>query len=908
MALRLKNRVRETTTTTGTGTITVSGTASTGFQTFASALADGDTTYYQITDGTNWEIGLGTWDETAGTIARTSIFESSNSNNAVSWGSGSKDVFIVMPAEKVSGTTSYGATSDLPLTANQVGDQAFVTANNKLYIWSGSGWYAIATVNLTPTVSGNEVTYQLAQDGTPTTVTLTGTDPEGFPLTWSATESGDTGIATTTNVDNVFTITPVTDGDGGTMTVTFAASDGSNTATASSTFTLAFVSALWPDVTLSIGTSSTNSLGNEIFIDRSSNAQTVTVTNDPAQTAFHPYLNSWGVKFESMLSRVSSGSDADFGIGTNDFSYEGWFYINSLTGFTTYSSGFGLGANTANANTLRLILRDTGAGNAIVGYFVTTRVLVSSTIFETGQWNHIAICRSGSTMSMFYNGTRIATATYTTDINSGNATNAYVGHTGTNTEGFLGRVSNVRFVNGSSAYDATSTSITVPTEPLTAIANTKLLTCQSNRFIDNSPSAHAMGVSYDPKISAFNPFGQDSEYAVGDNNGSVYLATGDEVVIAHDSSISAGTGDFCLQFWVYASSSDNSGYKGLIAKYSGGAGGIWFQPNNGVLVVGFGTGILGTGTKNVMDNGWHHIAWTRSGSANKVFVDGEQELSFTASDNLNNTADMLIGDMGSLSRNFQGYVADLKYDVGNATYTSAFTPPTAPVGNTNANLYLPMDNAGVFDKTGNATLLVPSQAAGGAPLTDTSIKKFADSSINFGTTSDDKLWQVNGVPPLGSGPFTIEGWIYPTNVTGTWQSVITRDYGGTGGFRLYKTASAAEFTWYRSSSSTLTTDESTTPLVNNTWHHFAVCRDASDDLRIFIDGVQSGPTVANTYDYLAADPTNPLNIGSGGLGDASAYPFSGNLENIQVLVGVAKYTSNFTAPTAEQGRSNQAED
>ena len=114
MALVLKNRVQETTTTTGTGTVTLSGSAPTGFQTFSSVLSDGDTTYYQITDGTDFEIGLGTYASSGTTLARTTIFESSNSNNAVNWGAGSKDVFIVMPAQEGIWDNVLYKCSDLP--------------------------------------------------------------------------------------------------------------------------------------------------------------------------------------------------------------------------------------------------------------------------------------------------------------------------------------------------------------------------------------------------------------------------------------------------------------------------------------------------------------------------------------------------------------------------------------------------------------------------------------------------------------------------------------------------------------------------------------------------------------------------------------------------------------------------
>lgn len=98
MALTLKDRVKETTTTTGTGTITLAG-ASTGFQSFA-AVGDGNTTYYTITNGTDWEVGIGTYTLSGTTLSRDTILESSNSGSAVNWGAGSKDVFVTYPAEK----------------------------------------------------------------------------------------------------------------------------------------------------------------------------------------------------------------------------------------------------------------------------------------------------------------------------------------------------------------------------------------------------------------------------------------------------------------------------------------------------------------------------------------------------------------------------------------------------------------------------------------------------------------------------------------------------------------------------------------------------------------------------------------------------------------------------------------
>lgn len=95
MSLIFADRVKETTTTTGTGVLTLAGAVD-GFQSFDDAMADDDTCYYSITDGTDWETGLGTY--SADTLTRTTVLESTNSNAAVDWSAGSKDIFITIPS------------------------------------------------------------------------------------------------------------------------------------------------------------------------------------------------------------------------------------------------------------------------------------------------------------------------------------------------------------------------------------------------------------------------------------------------------------------------------------------------------------------------------------------------------------------------------------------------------------------------------------------------------------------------------------------------------------------------------------------------------------------------------------------------------------------------------------------
>jgi hypothetical protein len=99
MALVVNDRVKETSTTTGTGSFTLAG-AVTGFETFSSAIGNTNTTYYAIVNTTNgeFEVGLGTVG--AGTLSRDTIISSSNSDAAVDFAAGTKNVFCTLPASK----------------------------------------------------------------------------------------------------------------------------------------------------------------------------------------------------------------------------------------------------------------------------------------------------------------------------------------------------------------------------------------------------------------------------------------------------------------------------------------------------------------------------------------------------------------------------------------------------------------------------------------------------------------------------------------------------------------------------------------------------------------------------------------------------------------------------------------
>lgn len=155
MALVVKDRVKETTTTTGTGTLTLAG-AAVGFQSF-SVIGNGNTTYYAITDGTDWEVGIGTYTSSGTTLSRDTILESSNGGAAVNWGAGSKDVFVTYPAEKSVDSDGTGASGTwaISITGNAAtATQVYVTESP-----DDNVTYMVPYTSPTGTAGGNRSLY-----------------------------------------------------------------------------------------------------------------------------------------------------------------------------------------------------------------------------------------------------------------------------------------------------------------------------------------------------------------------------------------------------------------------------------------------------------------------------------------------------------------------------------------------------------------------------------------------------------------------------------------------------------------------------------------------------------------------------------------------------------------------------
>ncbi len=237
-----------------------------------------------------------------------------------------------------SSTIVANTTALLALSSPSAGDQAFVTGNNTLYFYNGSGWYKIALINTTPSISGVNASYALAIDGSATTVTIVASDPEGLPITYSIASDTSGNIATvaqgTGASTNVFTITPSTNSaHAGTFSLTFRASDGVNFATAASSFTLQFNVQNQRYTTALITSVGANNAVNSSFDDKSTSDHTITANGDAHQTTFSPYRHGgYSTYFDGTTDYLKVTDSAEHDFGTGDFSMEFFWWPETVTG------------------------------------------------------------------------------------------------------------------------------------------------------------------------------------------------------------------------------------------------------------------------------------------------------------------------------------------------------------------------------------------------------------------------------------------------------------------------------------------------------------------------------------------------------------------------------------------------
>jgi hypothetical protein len=657
------------------------------------------------------------------------------------------------------GTTVYATLDQLPRSGNTSGDTAFVTATSRFYIWNGSGWYNVALLNLAPSISsvqdsdGGTTPFVLATDGTVTTITITANDSDGDPITFSPTADSDfAGLATLSQDSSVFTITPFSQDSATTTsgTITFTATDGVNVASSGvQTFILSFISALWDETVLSIGTNSTNSLGNSTFIDRSTNAHTVTPTGSPVQTAFHPYLDNWSVEFDEAGTEDNLNfSDISFS-ASDDFTAECWVYT---TAAASLGSNVLFGGSPGNVQ-----LRIEPNSGSIFAHLNNTFVPVTAAGMTLNTWHHVAWTRSGGVSRAFVDGNLIVTSTHSTSF----VLDRIGGYNGASGYAHNGYLSDVRIVKGTAVY---TSAFTPPIESLTAISGTELLTCQNNRFIDNSTNAYAITLNGTPKVSAFNPFGQESEYTAGDNKGSVLFDTTSYLTAPQ---IPFGTADFTVEAWHFLNSRAEL-YPILFSNYnsfSTGSFSLIAGHNSSTTTqyqIAWNGGFPALNAGTIKYNEWVHFAVVRNSGTVTLYINGVSVGSFSGTQTINGLGNAVSVSYGAdvpTTTQLDGYISDWTISAGTAKYTANFTPPSAPVGNTNASLYLPMDNAGIFDKTANNALTLFGNTS-----TSTTQTKYATTSIELVSVSSATDYLVipsSSLPSFGTAAiFTIEFWMY----------------------------------------------------------------------------------------------------------------------------------------------------
>jgi hypothetical protein len=802
------------------------------------------------------------------------------------------------PASGGSGTTVYATLAELPLSGNETGAQAFVSENNRLYLWNGSGWYNIALINTAPTItSGPNASYQLASDGTPVVLTLIAEDPEGIALTWSySVTSGTLGSTVVSQADNVFTITPSTNSaDAGEFSITFTASDGINLATAASSFTLVFTDDYYNLNSILIKTGSTSGLTNETFVDESTNHFTISKTGTVIQGSFSPYSPAgWSGYFDGSGDYLQSSSGPSDTIGTLDFTYEAWIYPTSDSAYQAI-----MGTSYGN-NGITLF---NFSGAHLVAYGNGTLIQWSN-ILTLNQWQHVALTRESGNLYLYHNGIKYGSSA----ANSQNLTlyPYYVGTPAGNGEFFFGYISDARIVKGTAVY---TSNFTPPTSKLTAISGTVLLTLQDNRFVDRSTNNFAITTAGDVSVVPNSPYIPSEQYDPAVHGGSVYFdGVGSYLSVPSDADLGFVTGNFTIEFWAYWNGTHNSlgsTFVDLRSTVGATATAIYLSLSN---IIYFYDGPANAEVSSgvyMNKKEWTHIALTRSSGTWRIFVNGVLAASRVSSSDLGASQPCLIGQGRNGSGNaYAGYISDLRMLDGVALYTSNFTPPTQPqpagVMNIlmNTSLGLRGANAGVYDEMGKNNISTIGNAT-----TSTTVTKYNSTSMYFDGNGDYVRILDNPLFNFGSNDFTVECWFYGLGSNSTNGSTLLGK-SNTGSFGpialsfhpttkyLQANFSTSGSTWAFNITTNLTYDS-----LKNAWHHVALVRSGSS-FTLYLDGINVG-TVTNS----SALVNNTEAFMVGYLNYTNTF-WNGYIEDVRITKGYARYTTTFTPPTAALGFSN----
>ena len=624
----------------------------------------------------------------------------------------------------------------------------------------------------------------------------------------------------------------------------------------------------------------TNNGVNNVFDDSSSSNHTITANGDVTQGSFGPFARpdgEWGVNFSNDYMQVAGAGNI-----SGDYTLEAWVCMHSDDGnelWLTYNSDGNINAvNFYNGSVSNFLFGTSSQSPQVT-------VVFNDTTWDAGEWTHLAVVRSSGTLKFYVNG--VADSTTSTAFNGNLHDLEFIGTArgfgAGNVRTFNGKISNVRF---SSTARYTS-NFTPSTDPFTSDSDTDLLTCQSNRFVDNSSNGRSITVYGNPAVSAFGPFLTSEVYDAGVNGASSYFdGTGDYLTVPDSSEFTLGN-TFTLEAWIYPTASNNYN---SVQNQNGSSGYYWAHVSGEKMQFyrGIGGGIQHDSDASSMVNQWTHVAYVCDAGTAYHYINGVRSGSSVSMSVSDISAVITLGIQGS-SFPFPGYICDYRMVVGTAVYSGAtYTIPTAPLtAVTNTKLLLNMADGQAIDSAAQNDLTLV-----GTAKTSTAQSKFGGASLLLDGNSDYANFPETGANDIdGAGDWTAEFfWRFNNNTSPIYQMLLTKGFG----LQIYTINGALAIALSANNSGTyfISTTGGTT-LSNDTWYHVALVKNGTS-YKVYLDGTHEtnlGGTSSST-------------VGTGGgswhigaiEGSELTYPANGYMDEVRIS-RLARYTANFTPPT-----------
>jgi len=662
-----------------------------------------------------------------------------------------------------------------------------------------------------------------------------------------------------------------------------------------------------------------NGANNNVFTDSSVNNFAITRNGNATQGTFSPFSapeGYWSNYFDGTGDYLSVPNNSNFQLGSGDFTIEAWVYptvVPSTIGVAGNIISLYDSSNNNRSWALQLFqVLSSSTTECSVRFGVSTDGTVTNLTNFTGgtitpnSWFHIAAVRSGSTITVYVNGVSVASGSYASTLFN-TSVNLTIGRFANDAATFPGGyISNARVVKGTAVYTG---NFTPSGAPLTPITNTSLLTCQSNRFKDNSTNNFTLTRNGDVRVTYFSPFNTGVAYDASINGASGYFdGASDYLAVSNNTILQLPSEDFTIEAWLYLKSlpisgdSDDISIKGATTN-SNLEYGLRINNTSGTYTLRLTYANSGSGgTSNLRDsssispslllNTWCHVAMTRIGTTVTFWVNGQQYGTGVIASTINTgTGNLNIGINGGATGNhLDGYISNFRILKGTALYTSNFTPPTAPLtAIANTSLLLNSTNSGIFDSTGKNVL----ETVGNAQVS-TSVTKFGTGSMSFDGNGDALIFPSTDALGFGTGDLTVEFWFRLNTLSQGNRSIGSMFEMRTGSIiqekiaLMFNASPSNNIDFYFNNGVRLQSSS----VAIDTWYHLALTRE-SGVWRMFINGTSVGSTYTSAADL---GLTNILRIGQANAGDGNNDFLNGYIDDLRVTKGVARYTSNFIPP------------